>query len=70
MLMRENEALNLVNQQLTTQLDENTKQLDRKEKEVEQLRRELLTNEAKRVHAQRQQAAFNVFSGLDLVNVL
>ena len=38
MLKRENAALKLVNEQLTTQLNEKTKQLDSKEKEVEQLR--------------------------------
>ena len=70
MLKRENEALKLVNEQLTTQLNEKTKQLDSKEKEVEQLRRELQACESGRVHAERQQADFNAFSGLNSVNVL
>ena len=63
MLKRENEALTLVNQQLTTQLDS-------KEKEVQQLRRELQASDEGRVLAERQQAKFNAFSGLDSVNVL
>ena len=70
MLKRENEALKLVNQQLTTQLDEKNKQLDSKEKEVEQLRRELQACDSGRVLAERQQADFNAFSGLDSVNIL
>ena len=70
MLKRENEALRLVNEQLTTQLNEKTKQLDSKEKEVEQLRRELQASDERRVLAERQQAEFNAFSGLDSVNVL
>ena len=70
MLKRENEALKLVNEQLTTQLNEKTKQLESKEKEVEQLRLELQASEKGRVHAERQQAEFNVFSGLDSVNGL
>ena len=70
MLKQENEALKLVNQQLTTQLNEKTKQLDSKEKEVEQLRYELQASKEGRVHAERQQAELNAFSGLDSVNVL
>ena len=70
MLTRENKALKLVNEQLTTQLNEKTKQLDIKEKEVEQLRRELQASDEGRVLAERQQAEFNAFSGLDSVNVL
>ena len=70
MLKRNNEELKLVSQQLTTQLNEKTKQLDSKEKEVEQLRRELHASNEGRVLAERQQAEFNVFSGLDSVNVL
>ena len=70
MLKLENNALKLVNQQLTTQLDDKLKQLDSKEKEVEQFRHELRACYAGRVHAERQQAEFNVFSGFDSVNVL
>ena len=70
MLKRENEALKLVNEQLTTQLTEKTKQLDSKEKEVEQLRRELQASDKGSVLAERQQAEFNAFSGLESVNVL
>ena len=70
MLKRENEALNLVNEQLTTQLNDKTKQLDSKEKEVEQLRLELQASKQGIVHAERQQAEFNVFSVLDPVNIL
>ena len=70
MLKRENEALKLVIQQLTTHLNEKTKQLDSKEKEVQQLRRELQDSDEGRVLAERQQAEFNAFSGLDSVNVL
>ena len=70
MLKRENEALKLVNEQLTTQLNEKTKQQDSKEKEVEQLLRELQANDEGRVLAERQQANFNAFSGLDSVSVL
>ena len=66
---RENEALKLVNQQVTTQLNEKIKQLDSKEKEVQQLRRELQASDEGRVLAERQQAEFNAFSGLDSVNV-
>ena len=65
MIKRKDEALKMVNQQLTTQLNEKTKQLDSKEKEMEQLHRELWACEAGRVHAERQQSEFNVFSGLD-----
>ena len=64
------EALKLVNEQLTTQLNEKTKQLNSKVKEVEQLRRELQASDEKRVLAERQQAEFNAFSVLDSVNVL
>ena len=70
MLKREKEALKLVNQQLTTQLNEKTKQLYNKEKEVEQLSRELQASDEGRVLAEHQQADFNAFSGLDSVNVL
>ena len=70
MLKRENETLKLVNQQLTTQLNKKTKQLDSKEKEVEQLRRKLKASDEGRVIAERQQAEFNAFSGLDSVNGL
>ena len=69
MLKRENEALKLVNEQLTTQLNEKTKQLDSKEKEVKQMRRELQASDEGRVLADRQQAEFNEFNGLDSVNV-
>ena len=70
MLKRENEVLKLMNQQLTTQLTEKTKQLDSKEKEVQQLRRELQASNEGSVLAERKQAEFNAFSGLDSVNVL
>ena len=70
MLKRKNEALKLVNEQLTKQLNEKTKQLYSKENEVEQLRRELQASDEGRVLAERQQSEFNAFSGLDSVNVL
>ena len=69
MLKRENETLKLVNEQLTTQLNEKNKQLLSTQKEVEQFRRELQDSDEGRVLAERQQAEFNAFSGLDSVNV-
>ena len=69
-LKRKNQALKLVNQQLTTQLTEKIQQLDSKEKEFEQLHRKLQASEEGRVLAERQQAEFNAFSGFDSVNVL
>ena len=70
MLKRENEALKLVNQQLTTQLNEKTKQQDSKENKVEQLRRELQASDEGRVLSVHQQAELNAFSKLHSVNVL
>ena len=69
MLKRESEAVKLVNQQLTTQLNEDTKHLNSKEKEIQQLRRELQARDKGRVLAERQQAELNAFSGLHSVNV-
>ena len=69
-LKRENEALKLVIEQLTTQLDEKNKLLVTKDEEAQLLRRELQACEAGRVHVERQQAKFNAFSGLDSVSIL
>ena len=69
-LKRENEALKLVIEQLTTQLDEKNKLLVTKDEEAQLLRRELQACEAGRVHVERKQAEFNAFSGLDSASIL
>ena len=69
-LKGENEALKLVIEQLTTQLDEINKLLVTKDEEAQLLRRELQAYEAWRVYVERQQAEFNAFSGLDSVSIL
>ena len=69
-LKRENEALQLVIEQLTTQLDEKNKLRVTKDEEAQLLRREHQACEAGRVHVERQQAEFNAFSGLDSVSIL
>ena len=69
-LKREKEALKLVIEQLTTQLDETNKLLVTKDEEAQLLRRELQACKAGRVHVERQQAKFNAFNGLDTVSLL
>ena len=69
-LKRENKALKLVIEQLTTQLDEKNKLLVTKDEEAQLQRRELQACEAGRVHVERQQAEFNAFNGLDSVSIL
>ena len=69
-LKQENEALNLVIEQLTTQLDDKIKLLVTKVEEAQQLRRELQDCEAGRVHVKPQQAEFSAYSGLDSVSIL
>ena len=53
MITQNNDALILANQQLTTQLNDNTKLLETKEQEVQQLRRELQACKGEEVHAER-----------------
>ena len=53
MITQNNDALILANQQLTTQLNNNTKLLKTKEQEVQQLGRELQACKGKKVHAER-----------------
>ena len=64
-LKRKNEALKLVIEQLTTQLDEQNKLLVIQNEEAQLLRRE-----AGRVHVERQQTEFNAFSGLDWLIII
>ena len=62
-LKQQNEALMLANQKLTTQLETN-------DKEVQRLQREFDASEAGRVHAERQLAELNKFSGFGSVCIL
>ena len=69
-LKPEYDALKMMIEQLTTQLDKKTKLLVTKDEKSQLLRRELQACEAGRVHVERQQAEFNAFSGLDSVSIL